>query len=366
VTFGEVVAMDSPSARRPGEFHWASTLRHEMSHVYILTATNHRVPRWFTEGLAVHEETQASPEWGDRVTPEVLVAMRDKKLLPVETMDRGFIYPEYPSQVVVSYFEAGSMCDYIGQRWGEAKLLDMVHAFAELKPTPEVVAKTLGEPAEQFDKDYFAWLDKQLGPVVAHFDAWRQGMKELAQAMKVKDYATVLAKGEAVNAMYPQYIGDGNAYEALAEARLAGGDKPGARKALTGYENMGGHEPEMLKRLASLEEEAGDKASAAATLDRVNLVYPVGDEEMHRHLGRLWLDEKNYAGAVREFGSVVAMNPLDKAQAEYDLAEAYMASGDKAKAEETVLLALEAAPGFRPAQKLLLELHGDGMAKKMN
>ena len=35
-----------------------------MSHVYILTATNHRVPRWFTEGLAVHEETEASPGMG--------------------------------------------------------------------------------------------------------------------------------------------------------------------------------------------------------------------------------------------------------------------------------------------------------------
>ena len=33
VTFGEVVAMDSPSARKPGDFNWASTLRHEMSHV---------------------------------------------------------------------------------------------------------------------------------------------------------------------------------------------------------------------------------------------------------------------------------------------------------------------------------------------
>ena len=26
-----------------------------MSHVFILTATNFRVPRWFTEGLAVHD-----------------------------------------------------------------------------------------------------------------------------------------------------------------------------------------------------------------------------------------------------------------------------------------------------------------------
>ena len=32
-----------------------------MSHVYILTLTNERVPRWFTEGLAVHEETAIHP-----------------------------------------------------------------------------------------------------------------------------------------------------------------------------------------------------------------------------------------------------------------------------------------------------------------
>ena len=113
VTFGQVVAMDSPSARKPGDFNWGSTLWHEMSHVYILSATNGRVPRWFTEGLAVHEETQVSPEWGDRVSPEILVAIRDKKLLPVAKLDRGFIFPEYPAQVVVSYFEAGSICDYI-------------------------------------------------------------------------------------------------------------------------------------------------------------------------------------------------------------------------------------------------------------
>ncbi len=139
VTFGQVVAMDSPSARKPGDFNWGSTLWHEMSHVYILTATNRRVPRWFTEGLAVHEETQVSPEWGDRVSPEILVAIRDKKLLPVAKLDRGFIFPEYPAQVVVSYFEAGSICDYIQSHWGEGKLLDMVHSYAQRKTTPEVI-----------------------------------------------------------------------------------------------------------------------------------------------------------------------------------------------------------------------------------
>src|ERR1019366_9869085 len=123
VTFGEVIAMDSPSGRPPGEFHWASTLWHEMSHVYILTATNHRVPRWFTEGLAVHEETEVSPEWGDRITPDVVAAIHEKKLLPVAELDRGFIRPEYPNQVIVSYYQAGRICDYIKERWGADKLL---------------------------------------------------------------------------------------------------------------------------------------------------------------------------------------------------------------------------------------------------
>jgi lipopolysaccharide biosynthesis regulator YciM len=52
----------------------------------------------------------------------------------------------------------------------------------------------------------------------------------------------------------------------------------------------------------------------------------------------------------------VASNPLDKAGAEFHLAQAYLAAGHKDKAEESVLAALEVAPGYRPAQKMLLEL----------
>ena len=61
-------------------------------------------------------------------------------------------------------------------------------------------------------------------------------------------------------------------------------------------------------------------------------------------------------GAVREFGAVVALKPLDPVIAQYELAEAYLASGDQDKVEESMLAALEAAPGFRPAQKLLVQV----------
>jgi hypothetical protein len=40
------------------------------------------------------------------------------------------------------------------------------------------------------------------------------------------------------------------------------------------------------------------------------------------------------------------------------VAKAELAAGDKAKAEESVLASLEAAPGYKPAQKLLLEIEG--------
>ena len=131
VTFDSVVAMDSPSGRPPGSFHWASTLWHEMSHVYVLQATNNRVPRWFTEGLAVYEETAASPDWGDRLDLESIHAMQNKMLLPVAELDRGFIRPSYPSQVIVSYFQGGKILTYIAEKWGYSKLLDMIHAYRQ-------------------------------------------------------------------------------------------------------------------------------------------------------------------------------------------------------------------------------------------
>ena len=360
VTFGEVVAMDSPSAHAPGDLNWGSTLWHEMSHVFILTATNRRVPRWFTEGLAVHEEGQRSPEWKNRATPEVLAAIRDKKLLPLTKLNRGFVYPAYPSQVIVSYFQAGTICDFIQEKWGADKLLAMVHSFAQLRTTARAVQQDLGVAPEDFDKQYLAWIDAQYGAKAAHFDEWRGKLKALAAATEQKQYDAVLAQGPALVAMYPQYVGNANVYEMMADANRAKGNSQSEAAALTAYEHEGGQNPDLLKRLAALEEAAGQKAEAAATLERMNYIYPVRDEDLHRRLGDLLFALKQYDGAIREYKVLVASQPVDKAGAEFDLAQAYFAAGEKDKAEDSVLAALEVAPGFKPAQKLLLELQGPG------
>jgi tetratricopeptide (TPR) repeat protein len=362
VTFGEVVAMDSPSGRKPGDFNWASTLWHEMSHVYILTMTNHRVPRWFAEGLAVHEETQASPEWGDRVTPEILLAIRDKKLLPVTDLDRGFVRPEYEAQVIVSYYQAGQICDYIQSRWGSDKLLEMAHSFAKVQPTASVIQQDLGISAADFDKQFLAWLDGNVGKTAANFDEWRKSLKDLAEAAQAHHNDDVIKEGQRVRDLYPDYIYDANAYEFLAQAYEAEGNKKDAAAVLTEYEKRGGHDPDTLKELASLEDGFRNPADAAATLNRINDIYP-SDEQLHRRLGDLWLAQNNYPGAIREYSSVVAMHPMDEASAHLNLAQAYLAAGQTDKAKENVLETLEAAPDDRPAQKLLLRLEDDNKGK---
>jgi len=356
VTFGDVIAMDSPSSRKPGDFNWGATLWHEMSHVFILTATNHRVPRWFTEGLAVHEEGEHSQEWSDRLTPDVLVAIRDKKLLPVAELDRGFVYSEYPAQVIVSYFQAGAICEFIKEKWGEDKLLAMVHSYAKTLTTPQVLHDNLGLLPEDFDKQFFVWIDHKYGAEAAHFDEWRGKLKVLVRAAHEKQYDTVLRDAPAVLAMYPEYVEEANVYEFLADADQARGDSKAEAAILTAYEHQGGQMPEMLKRLAALEESRGQTKEAVATLERLNYIYPVKDEELHHRLGDLLYKEKQYDGAIREYNAFAASNPVDKAGAQFSLAQAYFAAGQKDHAEECVLAALEIAPGYRPAQKLLLQL----------
>jgi len=356
-SFGGAIALDSPSGRPPGEFHWASTLWHEMSHVFTLTLTDSHVPRWFTEGIAVHEETAVSPEWGDRLTPEVLMAIKNKQLLPISDLDRGFIHPTAPGQVIVSYYQAGRICDFITEKWGWDTILAMLKDYAADVDTPTVIRKELKlEPAE-FDKQFLAMVEAETKKSIDHFTEWKDDLKKISEAAKAKDNDTVIKLGVEARDLFPDYVEAGNVYEFLANAYLAKDNQPAAIAELERYTKIGGRDPVTLKLLADKLQASGDKKEAAAVLDRVNYIYPM-DNEIHQQLGLLWLDQNATAGAIREFRAVVAHDPIDPAQAHFNLARAYQQNHQTEQAQDELLAALEAAPGFRPAQRLLLELSG--------
>ncbi len=355
VTFGLVVAMDSPSARPPGDFNWASTMWHELSHVYVLTATNNLVPRWFTEGLAVHEEGAASPDWGDRMTPDIVMAIKNKKLLPVLQLDRGFVRPDYPEQVMASYFEAGKICDYISQKWGDDALLGMIHSYAARETTAEAIEHNLHESAAAFDKDFSTWLDQKTGNTVAHFEEWKQSAgkayADLANGKKDDAFHEALA----VRDYYPDYVGHDSLYELVGDFYLSKNEKASALQDLEKYRDAGGTSIDTLKKLAGLEQGTGEAKQAETTLTKLNYIYPE-DSDVHRKLGGLLLAGGDANGAVREFRAVLALKPPDGAAAHFELARALNAAHRMNEARDEVILALEAAPDFKPAQQLLLEL----------
>jgi tetratricopeptide (TPR) repeat protein len=357
VTFGYTVAMDSPSGRKPGQWHWASTMWHELSHVYALEMTGHRVPRWFTEGLAVYEETAAAPDWGDRLDPGAIEAIKKKALLPVAELDRGFMHPTNPGQVMVSYFQGGKICNFIDQKWGYDKMISMLHDFAEKKSVAEVIQKEFQMSPEEFDRQFIAWLEPQVAKTVSNYDDWRKRIKGLSENVKAKKWDDVIQEGEAIRDFYTEYVELGNVYDFLAQAWLAKGDKAKATKELETYSRIGGRDPQTLKQLADLQTEQGRKKDAAATLERLNLIY-LEDESSHSRLGKLHMDLNNANGAIREYRAVLQLKPVDPAAAHLGLAGAFKAANRMDDAREEVVSALEAAPGYKPAQKLLLELSG--------
>jgi Tfp pilus assembly protein PilF len=360
VTFDTVVAIDSPSAadpqRGPGSFHWATTLWHEMSHVYVLSMTNSRTPRWFTEGLAVYEETAIHPDWGDGLDHASLLAIRDKKLLPIAELERGYVHPSYENQVIVSYYQGGRTLTYIVQKWGYDTVLNMIHDFGANMTTPDVIQKELKITAEEFDKQFLPWVEAQTKSAVDGFDTWTKGIRSINDEIKAKDWDAVIKEGTAIRDIYADYVDPGSVYEALAKAYEAKGETAKAMEQLKLYSARRGRNPDSLRDLAKMQEAAGDKRGAAATLERINYIY-LRDDKEHQQLAELDMELGNPAGAILEYGAVIALKPVDPAGAHYHLAKAYEAVHDDGKAMDEVLSSLETAPGYRDAQKLLLELN---------
>jgi tetratricopeptide (TPR) repeat protein len=330
-----------------------------MAHVFTLEATDHMVPRWYSEGISMYEEWEARPNWGEPINPDFVNAFNEGKLLPVAELDKGFIRPSYPNQIAVSYFQAGLVCQMIDRQWGPEKLVEMLNAFGKEASTEQAIRQALAiEPAE-FDKRFKEFLIGKLGQLAddGGLKLWREELKEMLTAAKDKDWDKVIPLGDKLKKMYPGYVEAGSPYVILAEAYEEKGERAKATAELQAYFERGGRSPEQLEKLAEWHTEAGDKQKAMAALDEVLYIWPA-DEELHVKLGDLLLEAGRNQEALREYQAAVAMEPLDKAAAHFRLAETSYTLRDSERARRHVLMSLEAAPSYRPAQQLLLKLTG--------
>jgi len=355
VTFGYLVAMDSPSGRSDGDFHWGTTLWHEMAHVFTLEATHHLVPRWFSEGVSVFEEWSTGPLPGRHIPLHVLEAMQEKRFLPVAELDSGFIRPTYQGQIMVSYMQAGLICQYIERHWGQQGLVDMLRLYRDGITTAAAVREALGRSPEAFDAGFQEFLELEFRAVLDGLGAWREHVEKARAASDEGDWAVVIEAAAAALSLYPGYVAGNNAYVLKARAHESLEQRAESIQMLQAYWQRGGHEPAVLHQLTDWLHEAGRGAEALDVLTDVTYSAPL-DEGLHARLGDWLLEQRRAPEALQEYRALLAMHPHDQAAAHYRLARAYLALGDSARTREHLLYALETAPHYREAQQLLLEI----------
>ena len=355
VAFGYLVAMDSPTGRDEGDFHWGTTLWHELAHIFTLEATDHLVPRWFSEGVSVYEEWSTGPLPGRHIPLHVLEAIEEDKLLSITELDRGFIRPTYEGQVMVSYMQAGLVCQYIADRWGQQGLVDVLNGFGDGLTTAEVLEPALGITADAFDQGFDGFLQRELGATLDNVSAWQEQVSDALTSLSSENWLDAIDAADRAIANYPDHVAENSAYLIKARGHEELEQTDLSISALESYWRRGGYEPTALKRLAKWLAESGRVADAIDVMSDALLVSPL-DDETHVELGGWLLAEQQSLEALREYEASLAMNPHDQAAAHYRLATAYQQLEDQAKTLEHVLYALEIAPHYREAQQLLLEI----------
>jgi tetratricopeptide (TPR) repeat protein len=378
VSFGPVVAMDSPAARERGAFNWGSTLWHELAHVFHLTLTDNRVPRWFSEGLAVYEERLARPGWGGDVDAGFLLAYRDGRLPPLSRLNDGFVRPTYPEQVVHSYFQASLAFEFIESRWGFDVIRETLAAYRDSEDPDSVLTSKLQIDSAALDAAFDEYLANRYATALAALEGTASsvepGETESAPSLdtalpdryfdQLRLGLSLLEKGDLELAelfltraqeLFPEYAGGDSSYWLLASLFRQQERADAEERQLARMTAINAEHYEAQLRLARLRAERGDIEGAAAALDEALYIYPY-DIDVHRELAGYFGELGRWEQAARERRAVLALNPVDLAEAHYRLADAYQRSGNRSSAREQILYALEIAPNYYRAQELLLAL----------
>ena len=372
VSFGTTLAMDSPAARDAGDFNWGSTFWHELAHTFTLGASDHRVPRWLSEGLSVLEERRARKGWGADVTPEFLAAYKAGKLVKVSRMNDGFMRPAYPQQLIFSYYQASLVGELIERDFGQRAIVDMLNAYKTGATTDQVFQRVLKLSPAALDAKFDGYLKERFGKLMAVIepkDVRKDAMPRapavdgeytttLSQgiaAMEMKNYDEAIKWLDKAKVLFPEDASAQGPYWLLAQAYKAKGNARAEANELTAMTLRNEDHYGANIELSNVLEQLGDSAGASAALDRAMYISPY-DAAQHVRLAALYAHSGNKRGAVRERQAVVALNPVDRAEALYQLALAYYEAGDGQAARREVLRALEDAPNFEKAQELLLRL----------
>jgi len=296
-------------------------------------------------------------------------------------LNSGFVRPTYPEQVVHSYFQASLVFEFIEERWGFDVIRRALLAYRD-SPNPDaVMPELLGLDSDALDTAFDDYLKTRYATALAalsHGDNWSESPSPVDPADtvlpanadpdkyfdQIKVGTHFQQQGDLDQAipyllraqeLFPEYAGDDSSYWLLGliyreQEKFAEAEAQLERMVAINAESY-----PALTELGLLRHRRGDTAGAIAALEDAIYIYPY-DLGLHRRLAEYYAELNQWDLVARERRALLALDPVDRAEAHYQLAAAYERLGDRSSAREQILYALEIAPNYLRAQDLLLSL----------
>jgi tetratricopeptide (TPR) repeat protein len=407
VCFGRVVTANSPASQAGHSVNWQAVLWHEFCHVVTLQMTRNKMPRWLSEGISVYEEVQANPCWGQAMNPQYREMVLGDELTPLSELSAAFLSPRSDLHLQFAYFESALVVEFLVQRYGFDSLKALLNDLGQgaaihdaLEKHTEAMAKLDEEfaafareranklaPGLDFEKPAFAKQESGKGKGKEHerpgrlraslgggesWDAWAKDHPTNFWALAMRGQELVEAKNWAeakpvlqrLLELYPNFSGPDSAYRLLAAAHRALGETNSEQQVLARFAELDKEATDAYLRLMEMGASAQDWPAVLQNAQRYLAVNPLVAPP-YRFLAQASEAAGELPGAIAAYRALLALDPPDPAEAHFDLARLLHRQGDPA-ARRQVLQALEEAPRYRAALRLLLEIDRGSTQTKLD
>jgi TolA-binding protein len=369
VCFGSVITANSPASQAGHPASWEAVLWHEFCHVVTLQMTRNKMPRWLSEGISVYEELQANPTWGQTMTPRYREMTLGKDFTPLGDLSAAFLAPRTEMHLQFAYYESSLAVDYLAGRFGLEAIKQILRDLGEGAEINTAITNHT-EPLEQLEKDFAAFARdraEKLAPDLEFKKPERGNDGEEAESknfyvltrqarklLREKKWQEAKAPLEKLLKAYPGNTGPENAHSMLAEAHRGLGETNEERAVLTTLANLEADDLDTYARLMELNTVAKDWPAVARNAERFLAVNPLMATP-YRHLANASEELGRRDSAIAACKTLLLLDPPDPAGAHFQLARLLHQAGDPG-ARRHLLQALEEAPRFRDAHKLLLQV----------
>jgi len=383
VCFGAVITANSPASQAPNPANWQDVLWHEFCHVVTLSDTRNRMPRWLSEGISVYEERQADPAWGEKMNLGYRDMILHDELTPLGELSGAFLQPKSAEALQFAYYESSLVVEFLVQQFGLEALKGILHDLRDGKELNQAIA-TRTVPLADLEKQFAGFVRSRaeaLAPGVdlekppaeakeaekknwekAHPDNYYVRVEKAERLLESKRWAEARSVLESLNYQGERRGENPLWLKAAAERHL--GDTNAELASLQKLAEREADFVDLQLRLIDLTAARKDWPAETKYAERLLQINPLIPAP-YRALAEAGLGTGNAEQAIEAYRKLLLLEPSDPAEMHFQLARLLHARGGaESEAKRHVLQALEEAPRYRDAQRLLLEIEARSATKE--